>query len=270
MSRGLWIGNTTAAELEYGAKVLDNAITLTSATGIVCIFRGGEVRGNTVTGTGSGAGSGIAMGAANGVRCENMVIQGNTFVGWNFHGIQSDAIDDTNYTQNITVVNNITRQNLGTGIFVNRARGWVVVGNIVEDNNFENAGSGPGIDISMARQIRVENNLVTDTRTGGARTQTNGIRVFAQISAREVEDITLKGNVVSNNLGDGIQIANSAPGTMTRILIQQNLSTDNGDWGIGVKDATDGDITKVVATGNSTARNVSGDIRMDPSDGVIN
>lgn len=268
-SRGFWIGNTSpTTAVERRPQVLDNTMTLTTASAIAGTHLDAEIRGNVLDGGGTNVGSAIPLGADSGIHCERTLIQGNRMTGF-AQGVQSDSTNDGDWNSHVTVSGNTIQRMTSNGIYVYRARDWVVKDNSIEDSNVDAVGSGSGILIGMAKRIRAEGNRVTDTRTGASRTQSVGIRVQAGTSVRELEDITILKNVVSNNLVDGITVENSGAGTIERVLIQENLSTDNGDWGIGVKDAVDGDIKKVRAIGNSTARNVSGSIRMDPSDGCI-
>jgi parallel beta-helix repeat protein len=269
-ARGLWVGNTSPAEVEDHPTIVENTITAGGGSAITGTSNGAVIARNTLLGVGNTQGAGIALGSAAAARFQNAFITDNTITGFQYHSLQSDAIASGDYTQNIRVTNNRLQQSNGAGIFVVRARDWTITGNTILDQNMDAVGTGAGIYIDDAQRIWVEGNYIADTRSGAARTTSGGIGVVAQGYAGSVKDITLTGNTVVNIFGDGIQLTDVTPGTMDRVLIERNLSSDNAGWGIAVKDSVDGTITHVVATQNTCTRNVSGTIRMDPSDGIIN
>jgi parallel beta-helix repeat protein len=263
ISRAFWIGNLNPNEDETRATVADNTLTAVGGTGIVFVGSGQVVR-NTLNGVGNTNGAGMALSCTATMRAHDLLVRGNTITGFAYQGIQSDCINDDEYSLNIQVIGNTIRSTPGNGIYVVRARQWTIRDNVIEDVGIN------GISVQNARRIRIEGNRITDTRTGGARTVADGIRVVALNHAQDVVDVRMDFNTVTNVTTHGIYVTNVAPGTMTDIRMRRNLLTDNGGYGIFVADVADGDITQVVATQNIIQRNVGGDIRMDPSDGVVN
>jgi hypothetical protein len=262
-SRAFWIGNVNPGEEETRATVADNMLTAGGGTAIV-VWGSAQVVRNTLDGTGNTNGAGMAISCTTTARAHDVLIRSNTITGFAYQGIQSDCINDGDYSLNIQVIGNTIRATPGNGIYIVRARQWTVRDNVIEDVGLN------GILVSNARRIRLEGNRITDTRTGGARTVDNGIHVIAQSNVLDVVNVRMEANSVSNVTGHGIQVVNAAPGTMTDIRMVRNVLLDNDGYGIFVADVADGDITHVVATQNVTQRNAGGDIRMDPSDGVIN
>lgn len=264
LCRGFWIGNASAREYESYPTIRDNTITLATHTAIALLAYGADVRGNTLTHLGGTDGSGVALGGINPWVARQVVIADNTITGFPFHGVQSDAQTNADYTQDITVTGNTVRNCTHTGIYIVRARGWSVAYNVVENN------VDAGIYVELARDVTVAKNTVRDTRAGGARTQFSGIKLLSQTSALDIQRIYIDSNTVSNHVGDGILVTNANPGTMTIIGAYYNVSTNNSGYGLSVTDVADGNITKVVATGNIYSGNTTGTYRMDPTDAIVN
>lgn len=262
-TRALWIGNTNPGEVEINATIADNTIVAVAGTGIV-VVGSGQVLRNMLDGTGNTNGAGMALACTATVGAHDLVVRGNTVIGFAYQGIQSDCINDGEYTLNITLSGNTIRGTTGNGIYVVRARQWTI-----QDNTIEDVGAH-GIFVTNATRIRIDGNHIGDTRVGGSRTVVDGIRVVGQMYVLDVANVKIDHNVVDNVTNHGIHVTNVAPGTVTDVKLRRNVLTNNSGYGIFVADVTDGDITKVVATQNILQNNSGGDIRMDPSDGVVN
>jgi parallel beta-helix repeat protein len=261
-TRAFWIGNANRGEAETRATIADNTLTALAGTAIALLGSGAVLR-NTLEGTGNTHGAGIALACTATVRAQDVLVEGNAITGFAYHGLQSDCTHDGESTRTITVRGNTIRGTPGTGIYVVRARQWIVQDNVIEDVGLH------GIYVQNARRITLTGNQITDTRAGAVRTTRDGIRVVGAANVLDVVTVLMDTNTVTHVTGHGIQVTNVAPGTMTDLRLQHNVLLENDGYGIFVADVTDGDITRVVATQNVVEGNLAGTIRMDPSDGVI-
>lgn len=266
-ARGLWIGNINTVEHENDPAIRGNRSYSNPATGI-----GGTATGAIIDGNHSldNAGAGIALGAVDSPdNYRRTVISNNICRGNSFHGIQSDASTDAQYSEHVTVTGNICEENAAAGIYVLRARDWVVSNNICRDNDFDGTGNSNGIEVDRAKRVVVSGNLCEDTRSGGSRTQEIGIRVVAQVAALDIEDVLVVGNICRNNTTSGINVSNSGSGTISGVSIFGNMANDNAINGINVTHASAGNVTEITVVGNHCQGNGTSDLRVDPHDAVI-
>ena len=266
-ARGMWLGNYAASQMEIDPEVAGNVCRSMGATGIVLAAEGGRCYGNHVEDC---AGSGIIWGGVSGFISKNLTIYGNVCRGNAFHGLQADSFVDAGSGQFINLLGNICEENDGAGIFLAYALDVVVSGNICRDNNFDGTASGYGILVDVyAKRIVITGNHCVDTRTGGSRTQTDGIQINSAVAAAAIEDIAVTGNICVNNTTSGIRVTNSGSGTILGVSLVGNVTNNNGGVGLTVTDAVTGDISEITVVGNTSTGNTSADVRIDPPDAVI-
>lgn len=261
VARGLWIGNAMASQLEASALIANNNVSGMKATGIVCTCTDSAINNNQSTHNG---GSGIIFPAAGPYRASKVTASGNTVSFNKFSGFQSDAATQADYSEFITLTNNVSEGNQSSGVYVVRARDWVVQENQVRNNMVH------GVEIGEAKRINITRNLAEDTRIGADRTQNVGIHISAQATGtNDVEEVTVTGNVTKNNLSNGIFAVNCSPNTMTGVTLSSNTSSDNGAYGVRASAAAAGEISQVSITGNILSNNSSGPVRVDLINGLI-
>lgn len=265
-ARGMWIGNTNALEVEANPSIRRNECYDMGATGI-----GGTISGGCVIDNDSydNVGSGIAMGADDPGQYEKAIIALNRCHGNTFHGIQSDASTDSDYTHLLLIALNQCYENDGSGIYGLRNRDSVYAVNMCWNNNADASGTGSGIQLDLNKRVIAAMNMCFDTRSGAARTQSSGLRAVAQTNALDVEDLSVVLNHCNNNLTTGIDLQNSGSGTIAGLLAACNYTNDNGTNGLQVVDSAAGNITEVTVVGNHASGNGTSDLRVDPPDAVI-
>lgn len=265
-TRGIWIGNISAPEMEADVFILGNHCLRNSATGIVVTSVGGEVVGNRAC---DNNGSGIIFPGANGFAAKNIAASGNTCNNNTFHGFQSDIVytSDADLSQDIALTGNTCNGNYNSGIYAINSRGWTVVGNTCLNNNSDGVGTGYGIQADdRSYDITIAANNCSDTRSGAARTQSGGIRATSQ--AFSGRNISIVGNMCKNNLVDGI-IATVASGlTMTGLSVLNNNCSGNGSRGMLFTETTAGSMS-LVLNGNTCLGNTTQDIRVSILDANI-
>jgi len=265
-ARGMWIGNTNTSEPDTDPTISFNTVSNMGATGIGGVWIGGVVTNNHSI---SNVGSGITPSASSTQITVRTTIANNICRGNTFSGIQSDSDSDATILDGLTITGNVVEENLASGIYVVRVSGSVVSGNVCRNNNFDGTGNGRGIEVDRATRVSLTGNTCYDTRVGASRTQSSGISVTAQVAAGDIADVALTGNIVYNNLSDGISVQNSGSGTIDTISLIGNMSTDNGGIGINISDVAAGDIIGVTVVGNTMSGNTTTDLRVDPPDAVI-
>ena len=272
-ARGIWMGNYGASLLERDVLVYGNTVVDVLATCIVIASTGGRCFGNLAQGNGA-AGSGIIFGGAGGYASSDLSIYGNRCIQNGFHGIQSDVTytTDADIPTNITITNNVCSENDVSGIYVVNVFDSVVDSNICYNNNFDAVSNGYGIVVSsdFAKRIIVSNNNCYDTRSGGSRTQVNGIHVDSQGTA-VLADIVISNNICRNHTSEGINVSQpSGTATIDNVLINGNMCIDNTARGIIVTAATQSQVSNISVTGNLCNGNGTDDLRISIDDCVIN
>ncbi len=237
-SRGLWIGNCHTGEIETNPIITNNYISWMSWTAIGTMSSGATITGNTLT---HNAGSGIALASAGSTVCTNAMVK-NNIAEFNLQGIQSDCLQDSYSSTNITVTGNTCTYNQLSGIYAVRAINWTITNNNCNNNQVY------GITIQAANQVTASNNTCSDTRQGSARTQAIGIDVVAN-GARGTSQVTVLNNQASNNTVAGIA-ASTTHSLLTTLKIQGNSVSGNSVYNLAVLPDTLGTITGVTVSAN--------------------
>lgn len=258
-TRGIYVGNLSASELEYDASVYGNKVSGNSATGIVMTSVGGECFGNTSENNG---GSGIIFPGGNGMAAQRISCFGNTCRGNTQHGIQSDIVytTDADLSKYISVSGNTCVENNGSGIYAVNAMAWSITGNTCRDNNIDGSGTGAGIQVEeRAYQISVSGNNCTDSRASGSRTQTYGIICRAQ--AHSPREVSISGNVCSNNAGTGIVVTATGSMSVTDCSVTGNIACGNEGTGVFCDEGTPGNVVRLIVSANVCNGNSTTDLR---------
>lgn len=263
-SRGLWLGNVNATDMETDIYIASNIVRNNPASGIVVSSVGGRVIGNHCL---TNEGSGIVIPGANGYSTKNLTVSGNFCVDNLFYGIQSDVIysTDADLTANINVTGNVCNSNnrgIGGGIYCLNSQRWTVSNNVCNDNVY----SGIQCD-DRARNITVVGNTCNDTRSGGSRTQQTGIRCNAQAAANY--GVLIADNTCSNNTVSGISLATVTPYTLSSVVISGNICYANSSRGIFVAEAAAGEMSEFVVANNVCGSNTTHDLRLSLRDVAI-
>jgi parallel beta-helix repeat protein len=268
-SRGLWLGNVNASDMETDIFVSGNTVRNNPASGIVVSSNGGRVIGNHAK---TNEGSGIVLPGANGFSAKNLTVTGNYCIDNLFFGIQSDVVGyttDADLTVDITVSGNVCNANNrgsggvgGGGIYAVNSERWVITGNTCNDN----AVSGIQAD-DRSRNVTITGNTCSETRVGGARTQLVGIRANAQAASNY--GIVICGNTCVNNTQHGIGMATVGAVTISNVTITGNNCYSNSISGIFVAEATASAMINFVVTGNVCNLNTTNDLRLSLRDVAI-
>lgn len=264
-TRGIWLGNVSAAEMDDDILVTGNHVYGNDATAIVCTSVGGSVIGNRCY---TNQGSGIIFPGANGYAAKNISASGNYCTGNLFHGFQADVTytTDADLATGITISGNVCNENKGSGIYAAYTSGWSITGNICNDNNTDASGSGHGIGIvEINRFLSVTGNVCNDTKGSASNTQTSGISVTATIG--DVSVVTICGNTCNGNVSSGVFVQPNPGRTITQCSISGNSCTDNDIAGIYLAQTDANSLTGIVV-GNTCKGNTSYDIR-NTVDGIV-
>ena len=258
-SRGMWLGNVTASEMETEIYVSGNVVRNNPASGIVISSYGGIIEQNYLY---SNAGSGIVIPGYTDVATRDITVANNYCKGNLFFGIQSDVYlptGDAGLSSNVTVTGNVCINHGSGGIYAVNTRNWTIVGNVCNDN------INGGIEASdKSRRTVIQGNTCCDTRSGAGRTQKSGIRVIAGAASNSGAVVT--GNLCQNNIEHGIFIATVAPYTLSGVSVVGNVLLDNSTSGIFIAEATVGEMTNFVVSGNVCSNNTTVDLRLSLRD----
>lgn len=256
-SRGMWLGNLSGTEMETDIYVSGNIVRNNPASGLIVSSNGGRIIGNHCR---TNEGAGIVVPGANGFSSKNLTITGNFCTDNLFHGIQSDVVytTDADLSSDITVSGNVCSGNnrgSGSGIYAVNSLRWTIIGNVCNDN----VSAGIQAD-DRSRNIAITANTCCDTRSGGSRTQQQGIRFNAQAVSNS--GVSIVGNTCINNTARGISTATVTPWTLAGVTISGNISRDNGTHGIFAAEAVAGEMSSFVVEGNVCSGNATQDIRL--------
>lgn len=262
-SRGMWLGNVNATDMETDIYIAGNVVRNNPASGIVVSSVGGRVVGNHSR---QNTGSGIVLPGANGYSAKNLTVANNYCIGNSFHGIQSDAVysTDADLTDAITVAGNVCsgQTGSGSGIYAVNSQRWTITGNTCMDN----VTSGIQLD-DRCQNVTVSGNTCGDSRSGGARTQLQGIRCIAQGASNY--GVSIVGNTCNNNTQMGIYATTTTPGTLTNLSVTGNTCYGNAQRGIMVNEAVVGEMVGAVVDSNVCANNTTQDLRITARDVAI-
>lgn len=262
-SRGLWLGNVNAVDMETDIYIAGNIVRNNPASGIVVSSVGGRVIGNHSR---QNSGSGIVLPGANGYSAKNLTIANNYCISNSSHGIQSDVAyaSDADLTDAITVTGNICSgaTGSGSGIYAVNSQRWAITGNSCMDN----VTAGIQLD-DRCRNVTVSGNTCGDSRSGGSRTQQRGIRCSAQGASNS--GVSISGNTCNNNTDSGIGVTTTTPFTLSNVSITGNVCGSNGTRGIFLAEAVVGEMTAFVVESNVCAGNGTHDLRCSLRDVAI-
>lgn len=265
-SRGLWLGNVNATDMESDILISGNTVRNNGYTGIVVCSVGGRVENNHAR---TNNGSGIIFPGANGYSAKNLTVVGNYCIDNLFHGMQDDVVysTDADLAADITISGNVcSGNNRGTGgssgIYAVNCQRWTIVGNVCNDN----IQAGIQID-DRCRNVTVSGNTCSDTRSGGSRTQVRGIRGVTQTFSNY--GVTITGNTCTNNTTEGIFLQSNSGFTLSNVTVVGNQCYSNGGRGIAINEAVTGEITSVVVDSNVCANNTTHDLRLVVRDVAI-
>lgn len=261
VSRGLWVGNVSTANAEHYALIEGNLISASGGTGIVLTGDHLRALGNR---SNNNAGSGIAISSSvstGGVNTQHVVIANNFLQDNLFHGVQADCSATTDFVADVTLAGNMLSGNAGTGIYVLRAKRWTITGNHAYDN------TTAGIIVDNASIVNVTGNSLYDSRTGGSRTQQNGLRVVS--ADGNTSEVIASANLIYNNTTIGLLMGANAGKTLANALITGNMSRSNSTHGIHLTEVDVGSVTQISMIGNNTTTNTTSDLRIDPTDVII-
>lgn len=261
-SRGLWLGNLNASDMETDIFVSGNTVRNNPASGIVVSSNGGRVIGNHAR---TNEGSGIVLPGANGFAAKNLTVSNNYCIDNLFVGIQSDIVGystPADLTTDITISGNVCNFNRSGGIYAGDTERWVITGNTCTNN----VNSGIQAD-NRSFNITVTGNACNDTRVGGARTQLAGIRITA--ASENNYGVVLCGNTCVNNTQYGIFLATVGAFTLSNVTITGNNCYSNSIGGIFVAEATASAMVNFVVTGNVCNLNTTNDLRLSLRDVAI-
>ena len=158
--------------------------------------------------------------------------------------IEADGRD----IENVTVINNITDNSAGRGVWVLANNGSVIEDVLIEKNTtLNNAVHGIIAEADMAGS-RINNVLIQDNI---AHDNNTGILAFTRNSG-DIENVTMRSNISYDNGGEGLR-ANSRA-FMGLIDMEDNHSYNNGRDGLEVR-ADGGTVTKAVLQNNLSENN---------------
>ena len=258
-SRGFWLGNINAGDMETDILISGNIARNNPYTGIVVCSVGGRVANNHAR---TNEGSGIIFPGANGFSAKNLAVVGNYCIDNLFHGMQADVIysTDADLSTDITITGNVCSGNnrgLGgsSGIYAVNCQRWTIVGNVCNDN----IQAGIQID-DRCRNVTVSGNTCSDTRSGASRTQDRGIRCVTQAFSNF--GVTITGNTCTNNKIEGIFVQSNSGFTLSGVTVVGNQCYSNGARGIAINEAVTGELTSVVVDSNVCTSNPTNDLRL--------
>jgi parallel beta-helix repeat protein len=261
-SRGLWLGNLNASDMETDVFVFGNTVRNNPASGIVVSSNGGRVIGNHSR---TNEGSGIVLPGGNGFSAKNLTVSNNYCIDNLFVGIQSDVISystPADLTTDIAVSGNVCNFNRSGGIYAGDTERWTITGNTCTNNIF----SGIQAD-NRSFNLTITGNTCNDTRVGGARTQSAGIRITA--ASENNYGVVICGNTCVNNIQYGVFLTTVGAFTMSNVAVTGNNCYSNSIAGIFVVEATLGAMINFVVTGNVCNLNTTNDLRLSLRDVAI-
>jgi parallel beta-helix repeat protein len=225
------------------ARVHDNHFGANEDDSVRMEHASGNVVERNEIATGGGAGVSMEGGGANAVLANTFdtnhgegVIVGEELIPSNGNRVEGNEISKgggagivVNDSVGTQVLNNEISQSNGAGVELELARETLVRGNDV-------GGNGGGIELSEASDNRIESNNASGTLGTGISVESLS---FANAIVR---------NTASDNGGEGIEVADSAPIGRGN-LVERNVASSNGGDGI-IVDGTGHTITANVASLN--------------------
>jgi hypothetical protein len=252
-NRGFWIGNDTAlSEPETNATITSNLVNDNYASGLAGTLQDSLINGNIIW---RNEGSCIPLGSSPYVVYHDVTISNNTCAYNLWDAVQSDvwpyysATSTPSFSQaaswnpvtlmagaptNITITNNVLEYNQQSGIYGLYARSWTIANNTIGNNNVAGDQSPSGIFLQYAANITIENNNISDATPSEAA----GIFVDYYNTINSISSITIEGNAIVNQKGDGL-ILTSAGGILgsgNSICITDNKIQASGDYGIEINE----------------------------------
>ncbi|MFN3821865.1 MAG: right-handed parallel beta-helix repeat-containing protein, partial [bacterium] len=246
------ISNNTISENDYegihvkansNATITDNTIEKNGEIGIlIWIDSEAEIRGNKITNTKlnpeSMIGDGIEIIDNSKVTMENNIITGSGRIGVWVGGGHYYADPTRTFRSSIAIVkNNTISSNQAGGVEIHSSQ-VTLEKNTIEDNIVE------GIWIGGTAKVEVIDNRIQNNKPNAQGNFGDGIAV------EDNAQVTIKGNIITNNARLGIGLWDSA-----KAAIQNNIIKDNGSCGIYADSSTN--ITS--CSGNTVFGNKHGD-----------
>lgn len=242
-----------------------------------------EISDNTITGNGD---DGMDISARNNPSTDEYSILRNEITGNSGNGIAMNVGADGKISTVLT--SNIIRTNLGDGVQLTSDRvtlfdsaritsglgAWTLndisnngdsefdagieissihniqIGTLAAGNTIEN-NTGDGIEINAGGTLDIANNTINGNNTSGSADGLAGI----DMNAPGVNNLTVRNNDISNNLGDGVEIDATISGALFgNFTLRDNTITFNGRDGVEFADTGTGSATLTI-TGTSLGTN---------------
>jgi hypothetical protein len=224
-ARGMWIGNHWEETLDRYPQIVNNTIRNANATGIALHTVGATISRNSVE---YSKGAGIKVVPAPLPTGVTTLIEHNSLRNNVFNGLQLAHGHD------MIVRNNTLESNRGPGLHTSDPLANIrIEANTIRNNDIDYKLNGwqGGIIMHQGENITIVGNTIDDSRTGTARTQTNGI-IMLSAQAR-YNNIRIEQNIFRNHLFSGIQMAGANP--IENVAIDGNTFTGNGEYSISIQ-----------------------------------
>ncbi len=261
-----------AGTLENYSTVADNICKDQVNAGISIMGTYSDVINNKIIDCGQNA---LSMGTGTdssptipiGVRIIGNIITDAAAQGINF---ESNAVSQDE-RELIDISHNIINGCNGSGILVYQSVNTIISNNISRNNTVgimlkPRTGA---TTVGDNQRINIIGNNCYDSRSGGSRTQINGIRIeTGSTIASDLSDIVVSNNICNNHTNNGIicAIVASPAGTGSGLNITGNICNDNAFWGITVNGVwADGIVANNLTKDNDTAAGGRGDINISSS-----
>ncbi|HWQ52581.1 MAG TPA: malectin domain-containing carbohydrate-binding protein [Bryobacteraceae bacterium] len=248
-TRGIWLGNESAAYYEHSPYVANNRLSNIGGTAIVVHAYSAVITGNVGTGlTWSGAKL-VSPRDANGTtRIENNNFTGTYNARNSGGGIQIGS--EAGNQETVIIQNNVLDGEVESGIYVARGdlKGQII--NNIMRNNVE-----AGITITgPANGVLIKDNQIFNTRSGKF---WQGIRLLAD-PGTSIRNIQFANNSIKGEAENGMLLVTNG-GSIDGISITGNSLSDNGMYGVYIEErASSGALNNVTMSGNCFANNGSG------------
>jgi parallel beta-helix repeat protein len=230
VTRGLWIGNAWNSALDWYPQIANNTVRNVSATGIVVHCIGATVSGNSVEWVNGAGIKSVPPPTPTGVKTiiEHNSLRNNTFDGMHL----ADAHD-------MIVRNNTLELNRGPGLYADGQLTNVrMEQNIIRNNDLDYLvrGWGGGILMHQGTNVTIVGNTIEDTRTGSARTQTNGI--WVKSGQGPFNGLRIERNSIRNNSLSAVHM--SGQYRIDNAALYENTFADNSSYGLAISPGVPG------------------------------
>jgi Right handed beta helix region len=254
---GFLLGNTNS-DPEVDLMVSNNNLDTVADDGLAGTWQMALIEGNRFYNISY---SGVVNGSWNGTQSKDVKVINNYIHGCGWHGIQSDAMDESDPNLNWIIQGNTICCGAQSGIYIaGPAQNWIIQGNVIYDNNYDGRYYAAGICIdcvyptlgSYMKDIVIADNLIYNS----AGKQKWGIILNSRDTSDRITKITIRGNTIYGNVSHGIFLTRYSTGTMNRISLVGNRVYNNGFRGIEV----DAGVSNLVVVGNQSYGNKTNDM----------